>query len=113
MAIQTYQTIQVGRQDAACFLQLNKPPLNILDLAMIEEVHGALREAEADPEVRVIVFRGAGEKAFCAGVSVQDHTPDKIGEMIPRFHRIFRLLARTDKVTVAAVHGHCLGGGIS
>lgn len=112
MTIQTYQAIQVERRGAVCSMQLNKPPLNILDMAMIEEVHDALREADADPNVRIVVFRGAGEKAFCAGVSIQDHTPERIGEMIPRFHRVFRILARTDKVTVAAVHGHCLGGGL-
>ena len=111
MATQTYQTIQVGVLGPVYSIELNKPPLNILDLAMIDEVQAALREADADPNVRVVVFRGAGPKAFCAGVSIQDHTPDRIGEMIPRFHGIFRQLARTDKITLAVVHGHCLGGG--
>ena len=111
MATQTYQKIQVGVLGPVCSIELNKPPLNILDLAMIDEVQAALRDADADPNVRVVVFRGAGPKAFCAGVSIQDHTPDHIGEMIPRFHGIFRQLARTDKITLAVVHGHCLGGG--
>ena len=111
MTTQTYQAIQVGLLGPVYSIELNKPPLNILDLAMIEEVLAALQAAEADPAARVIVFRGAGPKAFCAGVSIQDHTPDRIGEMIPRFHAIFRHLARTGKVTLAVVHGHCLGGG--
>ena len=111
MATQTYQAIQVGLLGPVYSIELNKPPLNILDMAMIEEVQAALQQADADPNARVIVFRGAGPKAFCAGVSIQDHTPDRIGEMIPRFHAIFRHLARTDKVTLAVVHGHCLGGG--
>jgi cyclohexa-1,5-dienecarbonyl-CoA hydratase len=88
------------------------PPLNILSIEMIDEIQDALRAIEADSGIRMIVFRAAGEKAFCAGVSIQDHTPDRIGEMIPRFHGVFRLLARTDKVTVAAAQGHCLGGGL-
>lgn len=112
MAIQTYQTIQTEQRGAVSSITLNKPPLNILDLAMIEEICDALQAIEADRAIRVIVFRAAGEKAFCAGVSIQDHTPDKVAEMIPRFHGIFRQLARTDKVTVAAVQGHCLGGGL-
>lgn len=111
MATQTYQAIQVGLLGPVYSIELNKPPLNILDVAMIEEVQAALQAAEADPSARVIVFRGAGPKAFCAGVSIQDHTPERLGEMIPRFHAIFRHLARTDKVTLAVVHGHCLGGG--
>jgi len=44
-------------------------------------------------------------------VSIQDHKPERIEEMIRKFHGIFRRLARTEKITVAAVHGHCLGGG--
>ena len=112
MATETYQAIQVERQEAVHSIVLNKPPLNILDIGMIEEVSDALVAVEDDATVRIVVFRGAGEKAFCAGVSIQDHTPDRIRLMIPRFHNVFRLLARTDKVTVAAVRGHCLGGGL-
>jgi cyclohexa-1,5-dienecarbonyl-CoA hydratase len=112
MATQTFQTIQVERTSAVAAIVLAKPPLNILDIAMIEEIGEALGTIESDPSVRVIVFRSLGEKAFCAGVSIQDHTPDKIGLMIPRFHDVFRLLARSDRVTIAAVQGHCLGGGL-
>jgi cyclohexa-1,5-dienecarbonyl-CoA hydratase len=112
MATQTYQTIQMEQREAVATIVLNQPPLNILDLAMIEEIRDALQAIEADPGVRIIVFRAAGEKAFCAGVSIHDHTPDKIGQMIPKFHGVFRSLARTDKITVAAVQGHCLGGGL-
>jgi cyclohexa-1,5-dienecarbonyl-CoA hydratase len=112
MTTQTYQTIQFEPSEAVTAITLAKPPLNILNISMIEEIGIALREIEADAASRVIVFRATGEKAFCAGVSIQDHTPDKIGTMIPRFHDIFRLLARTNKVTVAAVQGHCLGGGL-
>ena len=112
MTTQRYHTIQLEECEAVATITLAKPPLNILDLAMIEEIRDALRAIESNPAVRIIVFRAAGEKAFCAGVSIHDHTPERIGEMIPRFHDIFRLLARTDKVTVAAVQGHCLGGGL-
>ena len=112
MATQTYNEIQLERREAVATIILSKPPLNILDIAMIEEVLDALQTVERDSSVRMIVFRAAGEKAFCAGVSIQDHTPDKIGQMIPRFHHVFRLLARTDKVTLAVVQGYCFGGGL-
>lgn len=108
----TYQTIRVKREGSALFIELHKPPLNILDIAMMDEIYDALSAVESDSGTRVVVFRGAGEKAFCAGVSIQDHLPDRIREMIQHFHRIFRLLAKTDKITIAAVHGHCLGGGL-
>ena len=111
MAPGMYESVNVTRLGPVYSIELSKPPLNIIDIAMMEEIQAALREADADPEVRVVAFRGAGPKAFCAGVSIQDHTPDRLGEMIPRFHGIFRQLARTDKVTLAVVDGHCLGGG--
>ena len=109
--MEQYELIQVGIGGPVCPIELNQPPLNIMDIAMMGEIQTALQEADADPAVRVIAFRGAGPKAFSAGVSIQDHTPDRIEEMIRCFHSIFRHLARTDKVTLAVVHGHCLGGG--
>ncbi|MBI4480652.1 MAG: enoyl-CoA hydratase/isomerase family protein [Acidobacteria bacterium] len=111
MADQTFQSIQTASAASVLTITLNKPPLNILDISMIEEICAALRQAEPDPAIGIILFRGAGPKGFSAGVSVQDHTPERVGELIPKFDDIFRLLAATDKVTVAGVHGFCLGGG--
>jgi cyclohexa-1,5-dienecarbonyl-CoA hydratase len=112
MAEPKFQTIQVERQGAVSSIILNRPPLNIIDLAMIHEIRTALEHAETDPGIRVLVFRGAGEKGFSAGVSIQDHTPDRVAYLIPAFDDIFRLMSRTDKVTVASVQGFCLGGGL-
>ncbi len=106
-----YQSIKVEHFGPVYAISLNKPPLNILDIAMMEEIHAALEEADTDSGLRALVFRGAGEKAFSAGVSIQDHKPDRIEQMIRQFHGIFRRLARTEKTTVATVQGHCLGGG--
>ncbi|MBI2818805.1 MAG: enoyl-CoA hydratase/isomerase family protein [Acidobacteria bacterium] len=78
---------------------------------MIEEICAALPEAEANPDIGIILFRGAGPKGFSAGVSVQDHTPERVGKLIPKFDDIFRLLAATERITLAGVHGFCLGGG--
>ena len=50
-------------------------------------------------------------EAFSAGVDVAAHSPDKVNEMLTKFHAVIRALVATKKVTVAAVHGHCLGGG--
>ncbi len=108
-----FRTIQVEQRAPVCTIILNRPPLNIIDVEMMVEIQAVLRDLEVvehNSDIRVVVFRATG-KAFSAGVSVQDHTPDKICEMIPRFHDIFRLLARTEKIIVAAVHGVCLGGG--
>src|SRR6202011_6051958 len=89
---------------------LRHPPLNIIDIAMMEEFAQSLTEIEVRPDVSVIVVSGDG-KAFSAGVDVAAHTPDKVDEMLTKFHAVIRALVATKKVTIASVHGHCLGGG--
>lgn len=89
---------------------LRNPPLNVINIAMMEELAQALAEIEARSEISTIVFTGAG-KSFSAGVDVAAHTPDKVEEMLSKFHAVIRMLVSSRKVTIAAVHGHCLGGG--
>ncbi len=91
-------------------IALRHPPLNVIDIPMMEEVANTLGEIEMRQDVSVIVLSGAG-KAFSAGVDVVAHTPDKVEEMLAKFHTVIRALVATKKVTIAAVHGHCLGGG--
>ena len=91
-------------------ISLHNPPLNVIDIPMMDELVGALAEIEARSDVAVIVLSGEG-KAFSAGVDVAAHTPDKVEEMLSKFHRVVRALVASKKVTIAAVQGHCLGGG--
>jgi cyclohexa-1,5-dienecarbonyl-CoA hydratase len=91
-------------------ISLHNPPLNVIDIRMMGELAQSLAEIEARPDISVIGFSGAG-KAFSAGVDVAAHTPDKVNAMLTKFHAVIRTLVATKKVTVAAVHGHCLGGG--
>jgi len=89
---------------------LRNPPLNVIDIPMMEELMRTLAEIEARPDASEIVIAGEG-KAFSAGVDVAAHTPDKVEEMLTKFHGVIRALVATRKVTIAAVHGSCLGGG--
>ena len=91
---------------------LDRPPLNILDLELIAGLHAAAEELAMRDDVQLIVLRGAGPKAFSAGVAIEIHTPDRIPEMIERFHGALRAWWALEPLTVAAVHGHCLGGGM-
>jgi cyclohexa-1,5-dienecarbonyl-CoA hydratase len=88
---------------------LNDPPLNILDIEMLGQLREAMAKVQSDRPL--LIFRGAGEKAFSAGASVQDHTGDRVGKMLELFHDCFRKLHRLDVVTVAIVNGVALGGG--
>ena len=91
-------------------IELRHPPLNVIDIVMMEELGLALADIESRSDVVAVVLSGEG-KAFSAGVDVAAHVPNKIDEMLGRFHRIVRALVASKKVTIAVVHGHCLGGG--
>jgi cyclohexa-1,5-dienecarbonyl-CoA hydratase len=108
----SFQHITFEKQDGVARLTLNKPPLNVLDIAMMREINAALESLADDASVRVLVFEAAeGSKAFSAGVDVSEHTADKVEEMIEVFHRMFRLLDGLEMPTVAVVGGAALGGG--
>ncbi|MBI4278726.1 MAG: enoyl-CoA hydratase/isomerase family protein [Armatimonadetes bacterium] len=105
----SYQHIQAERRDGALWITLNRPPLNILTIAMLDELNGAVAGAAA-PDVRALVFAATG-KAFSAGADVKEHAPGVVRAMLASFHRFFRTLARTAAPTVAVVQGPALGGG--
>jgi cyclohexa-1,5-dienecarbonyl-CoA hydratase len=107
-----FEYITFEKQNGVARLTLNKPPLNVLDIAMMREINTALDELDGDAGVKVVVFDAAeGSKAFSAGVDVADHTADKVEEMIEVFHGIFRRLDQLELPTVAVVGGAALGGG--
>src|SRR3984893_7566459 len=91
-------------------ISLKHPPLNVIDIPMMEELAQALAEIESRSDISVIVLSGEG-KAFSAGVDVAAHTPDKVERRLVKFHAVVRALVASKKVTIAAVHRHCLGGG--
>jgi len=91
-------------------ITLNLPPLNIIDIPMLGEIHSAIARIQSENEAKVLVIDHQG-KAFSAGVSIRDHTPDKVSEMIEKFHGVFRLLHSLAVPTVALVDGMALGGG--
>jgi cyclohexa-1,5-dienecarbonyl-CoA hydratase len=95
---------------AVARITLRHPPLNVIDIPMMEELARILAEIEARTDISVILLSGDG-KAFSAGVDVAAHTPDKVEEMLAKFHAVIRALVASKKVTIASVHGPCLGGG--
>ncbi len=106
----SYEFIQLARAESVATVTLNRPPLNILHIPMMTELNAALEPLVHDVDLAAILFRATG-KAFCAGVDVADHAADKVGEMMAQFHGIFRKLAVSDALIIAAVDGAALGGG--
>src|SRR5437879_9681618 len=104
------ETIQLRLDHRTAWITLDRPPLNILDISMMHALDAVLERAL--PKCDFVIFQGAGPKAFSGGAEVGDHTPERVEKMLSAFHAVFRRLAAADCLTIAAVHGHCLGGGM-
>jgi cyclohexa-1,5-dienecarbonyl-CoA hydratase len=91
-------------------IALDNPPVNVIDLKMMDELVAAMEYVEQRPEISVLVFNAEGVD-FSAGVDINAHMPELVEGMLGKFHSVIRSIIRSSKVTIAAVHGNCLGGG--
>ena len=95
-------------------IALRNPPLNVIDIPMMEELAQALQEIEARPDISVVVLTGEG-KAFSAGVDVAAHTPDKVEIMLLKFHasdsRLDRQQESNDRCRARTLSGWRRGTG--
>ena len=102
-------------EQAVAVLTLNDPPANTYSYEMMQQIDARILEARMDESVQVIVLTGAGEKFFCAGANIQ-----MLGGVTPEFKYYFCLhanetmsrLEQTPKLVIAAINGHCVGGGL-
>src|SRR5438067_826294 len=95
------------------WLILDRPPLNILSIEMLNQLTAAMRDAIKHPP-RLVVITGAGDRAFCAGVDIRDHFDGREKEMLRAVYdncAAFEELRSKNIPTVALVKGHALGGG--
>ena len=101
--------------DGVATLTLNDPPMNAYTHEMMRDLDAAILEARFDNEVHVIVLTGHGEKFFCAGANIR-----MLSEVDPTYKYYFCLhanetlsrLEQTPKLVLAAINGHCVGGGL-
>ena len=103
--------ISVEKRNRTITLTLERPPLNVLNLALLGQLREALDPLKNDSETDFLVLRASGERAFSAGVDVKDHTRDKVPEMLDAVHGAIRSLLSLPQITIALVPGACLGGG--
>lgn len=105
-----FTRIAVELRPPTARITLQNPPLNVIDVRMMDELRAALEQIEMRPELSVILFAGS-ERAFSSGVEIAEHTADKIGNTLAAFHSVIRSVVASKKLTVASVRRHCLGGG--
>ncbi len=98
--------------DRVARITLARPPVNILNIAMMQEINAALDACSQRRDLAAIVFDAAPEcRAFSAGVAVEEHAHETIFQMLDSFHAIFRNLEQIARPVVAVVNGPALGGG--
>src|SRR5829696_10165670 len=112
---ETRSRLDYKTRDGIAFITLNDPPANTYSYEMMQQLDRAILNARMDDTVQVIVITGSGEKFFCAGADIQ-----MLQNVTPTFKYYFCLhanetllrLEQTPKLVIAAINGHCVGGGL-
>ena len=111
-----FETVIYEKKGEIAYVTLNRPQaLNVYNIRMRDDLYQVLGAIKDDPEVKVVILRGAGEKAFCAGADLSDFltAPSPIIARQVRFGRdVWSLFLSIPQPIIAAVHGYVLGSGI-
>lgn len=102
-------------ENGIAFLELNHPPANAYNHDVIRDLDEAILKARFDESVHVLVVTGKGEKFFCAGADIsvlQGKSPQYRYHFALHANETFLRLENTPKLVIAAINGHCLGGGL-
>jgi len=105
-----FKHIQTDLKDGVATLTLNRPPVNVLNIEMMEEINTYLEGLKKESNLKLLVIQAAG-KAFSAGVDVGEHLGDLVYKMIEVFHKMFRSMDALKVPSIAVVNGSALGGG--
>lgn len=101
--------LTVRRDDGVAHLTLERPPLNVLDTALLRDLERSIEGLQEDRELRLIVLRGAG-RVFSAGVDIGEHLGDGLAPLLDAFRAACHAIASSEVPTLAVVHGAALGG---
>ena len=96
-------------------ISLNRAPANAYDWQMLRELSEAIQKARQEASVRVVVVRSALPKFFCTGADIstlKDSDRAQFANFLTLAHETVDMITRTPKIFIAAVAGHCLGGGL-
>lgn len=105
----------VVEKGAIATLRLDNQPLNLITVEMTRQIDAALASLEAEPDLRVVIVTGSGDRAFCAGSDVKEFASlrGRVGEgKLLMENAVYRRLATLAVPTIAAIQADALGGGL-
>ena len=105
-----YENLIVDTKGHIRIITLNHPPVNAWNWGMMADFEKAVNDVENDPEVRVLIITGGGEKAFSAGFDLSDSANSH--KTSPKGRELWTKLDRFSKPVIAAINGHVLAGGM-
>ncbi|MBD3299504.1 MAG: enoyl-CoA hydratase [candidate division Zixibacteria bacterium] len=103
--------ITINERDRVAWLTIDRPPLNIFDIATMRELSSRLSELEQRQDLAAVALSAKG-RVFSAGVDVPEHKPETVREMLTSVHDAFRRLFHLPCPTVSAIHADACGGGL-
>ncbi len=106
----TYENLIVEKKNHICIITLNHPPVNAWNWGLMSDFERAIDDAENDPDVRVVIITGGGEKAFSAGFDLSDS--ENHYRTGPKGRQLWTRIDRFPKPVIAAINGHVLAGGM-
>ena len=108
--------VSTERRDAVALVTIDNPPMNALSAALLDELEAEIDALDADADVRAIVLRGGGERAFVAGADIKEfpalRESASEGGSARGIQRLGHRMDAADTPFVAAIWGFCLGGGL-
>lgn len=111
-----FETIIYEKRHAKAYITLNRPKsLNVYNIRMRDELYEALQAVRDDNEVKIVILKAAGDRAFCAGADLSEFltAPSPIIARQVRFERdVWGLFLKIEKPIIAALHGYVLGSGV-
>ena len=110
-----FENILLEKKNAIAYVTVNRPKvLNALNMATMEDLRGAFHDIKNDKNIRVVIFTGAGEKAFIAGADISElakHDAVSGKEYTHRGQNVLNLIENLGKPVIACINGFALGGG--